>query len=152
MGHNNEVHYYRIHLCTGGLTCPKYSLDPNWTTCTNQASEISTKKENFLHPLIFFFPYNLLRPPILQALWLLPWTHLTPCLPLFSNLKAVSIIFSYCLCSVSQSFSSPLVCKRFSTFWVWPLYFLLGEFLSQQECWCRNNLTLLTLALSSVFD
>lgn len=41
------------------------------------------KRENFLYPSIFFPPYNLLRLPILQAPWLLAWTHLTPCLPVF---------------------------------------------------------------------
>lgn len=110
------------------------------------------KKRDFFLPFNFFFPNNLLRPPILQAPWLSAWTHLTPCLPLFSNLKAVGIIFSYYLCSISLSFSLPLVCKRFYTFWVWPLHFILRESLPQQECWCRNNLTLLVLVFSSVFD
>lgn len=124
VGHINEVHYYRIHLCTGGLTCPKSSWDPNWTTCTYQVSEISTKKGIFF-TLQFSFLYNLLRLPVLQAPWLLAWTHLTPCLPLFPNLKAVGMIFSCCLCWISLSFSPPLVCKRFYTFWVWSLHFSL---------------------------
>lgn len=110
MGHNNEVHYSRIHLCAGGLTCPIYSWDPNWTTCTNQASESSTKK-GISFALYIFFPYNLLRLPILQAPWLLAWTHLTPSLPLFSNLKTVGIIFSYCLCWISLFFFPPLSVK-----------------------------------------
>lgn len=130
MGHNNEVHYCRIHLCTGGLTCPKSSWDPNWITCTYQVSEISTKKGIFF-TFEFFFLYNLLRLAVLQPSWLLAWTHLTPCLLLVSNLKAISMIFSYCLCWMSVSpflsFSASLVCKRFYTFWVWFLYIFSRE-------------------------
>lgn len=151
MGHNNEVHYSRIHLCTGGLTCPIYSWDPNWTTCTNQASESSTKKGISFALYIF--------SPLQPAQTSHPPGSLTLGLDSLNSLPASVFKFKNCryyfqllpVLNITILFPTP-VCKRFSAFWVWPLRFLLGGFLSQQESWCRNNLPLLTLVFSSVFD
>lgn len=131
----------------GNLRYPNYSWDPNWATCTNKASESSNYKNgNFLCPLYFFplQPAQPSRPPGSFTPLSRPRLTSTRCLPLLSNLKGAGIIFSHRLRWILLCFSPPLGYKRFYAFWVWPLLFLLGKLLPQQECWCRNNLRLLT--------
>lgn len=129
VGHNNEVYYCKVHLCTGDLKCPNYSWDPNWVMCTNLASESSMYKNGNFLCLLYFFPLQPAWPPHPPGSFTpLSWPRLTssPCVPLLSDLKGTGIIFSYCLCWISLSFSPPLLYKRFYTFWVssWEIFCL----------------------------
>lgn len=136
VGHNNEVYYCRFHLCTGGLRCPNYSWDPNWATCTNQASESSKYKNgNFLCSL-YFFPLPPAQPPCPPGSFSpLSWPRLTstPACLCF-QIKKVQVLLSATV-ALNITILFPTLChKRFYTFWVWPLHFLWGKFLSQQNC------------------
>lgn len=88
--HNNEVYYCRIQLCTGDLRCPNYSWDPNWATCTNQASESAKYKNGNLYAIYISFLHHLLNLHLVQV-HSLSWPRFKRCRYYFQLLLAMNI-------------------------------------------------------------